>query len=247
MAARAAARLAYELATSTRTAGPPPLSHTSLTLRARLTEQAGVCAAPRVAGADGRRLLSRSTVFSAVAMRRRLRWSGSAPGQRRSHIATARGERAGAAPRRRRGPWTRHNDTRDFVTVPPHRAIRGGSDRESTDHTTPPYDASMRTPARTRPRESEKPGRSTALSKFFPSLTPARRGLFFQTSQGRNGIRARPRAAPRVMSDPTARTHGHTHTCVPMRTSPERGAPPKLYTLLHGESTKKNAQGKRGA
>ena len=58
---------------------------------------------------------------------------------------------------------------------------------------------------------------STALSKFFPSLTPARRGLFFQTSQGRNGIRARPRAAPRRFeSDPTApraNTVTRTHAC----------------------------------
>ena len=163
----------------------------------------------------------------------------------RDRARGARGRRAA----RRRGPWTRHNDTRDFVTVPPHRAIRGGSDRESTDHTRHP---ALRCghPARTRPREteSEKPGVNCAfntLSKFFPSLTPARRGLFFKPSQGRNGIRARGgRRGPAGLSDPT-RTRSHTH--VPMRTSPERGAPPKLYTLLHGESTKKNAQGKRGA
>ena len=112
----------------------------------------------------------------------------------RDRARGARGRRAA----RRRGPWTRHNDTRDFVTVPPHRAIRGGSDRESTDHTTPPYDASMRTPARTRPRESEKPGVNCAF-KILSLPYSGSPGVVFQISQGRNGIRARPRAAPRVM------------------------------------------------
>ena len=167
----------------------------------------------------------------------------------RDRARGARGRRAA----RRRGPWTRHNDTRDFVTVPPHRAIRGGSDRESTDHTT--VDTALRcgldadTGREPGPVKVKSRG-STALSKFFPSLTPARRGLFFQTSQHTRSERnpgAPARRAPGLNKRSGPREHGHTHTCVPMRTSPERGAPPKLYTLLHGESTKKNAQGKRGA
>ena len=161
----------------------------------------------------------------------------------RDRARGARGRRAA----RRRGPWTRHNDTRDFVTVPPHRAIRGGSDRESTDHTTPPYDASMRTPARTRPRESEKPGVNCAFKILSLPYSGSPGVVFSDFTRSERNPGAPARRAPGLKAIRTAREHGHTHTCVPMRTSPERGAPPKLYTLLHGESTKKNAQGKRGA
>lgn len=162
----------------------------------------------------------------------------------RDRARGARGRRAA----RRRGPWTRHNGTRDFVTVPPHRAIRGGSDRESTDHTRHP---ALRCGHRREPgpvKLKVKSRGSTALSirfqNSFPPLLRLAGGCFFRLHKvGTESGRAR-RRGPAGLSDPT-RTRSHTH--VPMRTSPERGAPPKLYTLLHGESTKKNAQGKRGA
>ena len=128
----------------------------------------------------------------------------------RDRARGARGRRAA----RRRGPWTRHNDTRDFVTVPPHRAIRGGSDRESTDHTTPPYDASIGTPARTRPRESEIAGGQLRFQNSFPPLLRLAGGCFFRLHKvGTESGRARaPR--PGFESDPDrANTVTRTHAC----------------------------------
>ena len=128
----------------------------------------------------------------------------------RDRARGARGRRAA----RRRGPWTRHNDTRDFVTVPPHRAIRGGSDRESTDHTTPPYDASMRTPARTRPRESEKPGVNCAFKILSLPYSGSPGVVFSDFTRSERNPGAPARRAPGLNSDPDrANTVTRTHAC----------------------------------
>ena len=129
----------------------------------------------------------------------------------RDRARGARGRRAA----RRRGPWTRHNDTRDFVTVPPHRAIRGGSDRESTDHTTPPYDASMPdTGANPAPCESEKPGVNCAFKILSLPYSGSPGVVFSDFTTHKVGTESGRARAPRPGFEQairTARTRSHAH------------------------------------